>query len=61
MKHDYKMSCLNDTDMSHYTFIRDSRSPHGAFDHERWWHMTQDRAVVWVCVVASIVVVIWGV
>jgi hypothetical protein len=47
-----------EVDSRHYFFERHSGLPRGYFDR---WRPTQEQVAFWGCVVAAIVVIIWGV
>jgi hypothetical protein len=60
MKRDYKLSCLSDSDMRQYEFIRNSRLPRGSFDDDPWWKPSQDAVVFWVCVIVGVCAILWS-
>lgn len=59
-KPSYKISCLEDHDMRHYEFTRNSRLPRDTFRDDPWWRMSPDAVVFLASVVAIIVAIAWG-
>lgn len=58
-KPSYKISCLEDHDMRHYKFVRNSQLPRDTVCNDRWWR-SPDAVVFLASVVAIIVAIAWG-